>query len=123
MAKQTIVTFIDDLDGSDADGTIKFGLNDREYEIDLNESNAEKLRELLAPYIEAGRRTAGKARGKAGRVQVSTPAAAPARQGARTVADREQTQAIREWARKRGHEVSDRGRIPVKVLDAYHAEN
>lgn len=122
MAKQTIVTFIDDLDGSDADGTVTFGLNDRQYEIDLNESNAEKLRELLAPYIEAGRKTAGKAGGKAARAQVAVSGPAAAKTS-RPRTDREQTAAIREWARKRGHEVSDRGRIPVKVLDAYHAEN
>ena len=37
--------------------------------------------------------------------------------------DREQNQAIRDWARKRGMKVSDRGRIPAEVLEAYHQEN
>jgi hypothetical protein len=37
--------------------------------------------------------------------------------------DREQNAAIREWARKRGMSVSDRGRIPSEVLEAYHKEN
>jgi hypothetical protein len=36
--------------------------------------------------------------------------------------DREQNQAIREWARKRGMKVSDRGRISSEVTDAYHQE-
>jgi hypothetical protein len=36
--------------------------------------------------------------------------------------DREQTRAIREWARKRGMDVADRGRIPASVVDAYHQE-
>ncbi|MGH8918096.1 MAG: histone-like nucleoid-structuring protein Lsr2, partial [Actinomycetes bacterium] len=31
--------------------------------------------------------------------------------------------AIREWARKNGYNVSDRGRIPAEVLDAYHKGN
>ena len=43
--------------------------------------------------------------------------------GRKPSADREQSQAIREWARKRGLKVSDRGRIPGEVLDAYHTEN
>ena len=34
---------------------------------------------------------------------------------------REETRAIREWAREHGHKVSDRGRIPKSVLEAYKA--
>ena len=111
MAQQVITTFVDDLDGSEADGTVRFGLDGRTYEIDLNESNAVKLREQFAPYIEAGR--------KAGKAPVA--AAAPAGRKPRT--DREQTAAIREWARNRGHQVNDLGRIPKAIVDAYHSEN
>ena len=32
---------------------------------------------------------------------------------------REQAGAIRDWARKNGHNVSDRGRIPASVVNAY----
>ncbi len=35
--------------------------------------------------------------------------------------DREQAGAIRDWARKNGHAVSDRGRIPASVVEAYEA--
>ncbi len=111
MAKIETVQFVDDLDGSDAEGTVAFGLDGRAYEIDLCEANAVKLREQLAPYIELGR--------KVGR------AAAPAARAAQSPvrAGREQTAAIREWARKRGHDVASRGRIPKGIVDAYHAEN
>jgi len=109
---QRVIT-IDDLDGSEDDvAKVTFALDGRSYEIDLSGSNADKLHEILAPYIEAGR--------NAGRVPA---AAAPAARKAPARADREQTAAIREWARKRGHQISDRGRIPKPVLEAYHAEN
>ena len=36
-------------------------------------------------------------------------------------ADREQNRAIRDWARAQGMKVSDRGRIPADVLQAYQA--
>jgi hypothetical protein len=35
--------------------------------------------------------------------------------------DREQTAAIRAWARQNGHQVSDRGRISKTVVDAFQA--
>lgn len=109
MAQQTIVTFVDDLDGSEADGTVTFALDGRGYAIDLNESNAAKLRELLAPYIEAGRR------------QSRNGAAPAARAAGKPRADRERTQAIREWARGQGIDIADRGRIPATVVAAYNA--
>ncbi len=36
MAQKVQTLFIDDLDGSAAEGTVRFGLDDTEYEIDLN---------------------------------------------------------------------------------------
>ena len=39
--------FIDDLDGSAAEGTVRFGLDGSEYEIDLNEEHARQLRDAL----------------------------------------------------------------------------
>ena len=50
MAQQTTVRFIDDLDGSDASGTFDFSLDGRNYQIDLSDENAAKLRDVLAPY-------------------------------------------------------------------------
>jgi Lsr2 len=114
MARKVQVSLVDDLDESEAAETVTFGLDGNTYEIDLSEKNAEALRDALATYVAHGRR--------AGRRSPSSTGSRPARaaqSGGRV--DREQTQAIREWARKNGHQVSDRGRIPATVLDAYNS--
>jgi hypothetical protein len=119
MAQQTTVRFIDDLDGSEASGTVEFGLEGKNYEIDLSNENAKKLREALEAFVDAGRKTGGRSstRGR-GRAQ-SQPAAAEKPSGS----SREDTAAIREWARANGHQVSDRGRISKSVMEAYKAAN
>jgi len=109
------IKLIDDLDGEKADETVEFGLDGKSYEIDLSNDNASKLRDALASYVGAARKVAGRRR--------SAPAAANGGATRRPSIDREQNQAIREWARKRGMKVSDRGRIPAEVLEAYHQEN
>jgi hypothetical protein len=111
MAQKVTVSLVDDLTGSQADETVEFGLDGKNYEIDLSSDNAEKLRKVLADFVAAARRSGGAGRGTAGAATAQRPAV-----------DREQNQAIREWARKKGMEVSARGRIPVEVLQAYHQE-
>lgn len=115
MATRTLVSLIDDLDGSDADETIEFGLDGVTYQIDLSGENAEELRDALAQYVEHARREGGRKRTN---VRASTKA--PVRPA---TVDREQNQAIRAWARKNGYQVSDRGRIPSEIVDAYHKKN
>ncbi|HTK64778.1 MAG TPA: Lsr2 family protein [Pseudonocardia sp.] len=115
MAQKVTVSLIDDLDGDRADETVEFGVDGKNYEIDLSSSNADKLRDALAAYVAAARRPGGRRRSGG-----SNAAAVATR---RPSVDREQNQAIRDWARKRGMKVSDRGRIPADVLDAYHQEN
>jgi hypothetical protein len=110
------IRLIDDLDGEAADETVEFGVDGKNYEIDLSKDNAEKLRDALAAFVAAARRSGG----GGGRRRGNSAASAPVR---RPSIDREQNQAIRDWARKRGMKVSDRGRIPAEVLDAYHQEN
>ncbi|WP_342365716.1 MULTISPECIES: Lsr2 family protein [Plantibacter] len=60
MAQRMITTLIDDLDGVElargSGETVRFGLDGRDYEIDLSDHNAAELREVLAPYVGAGRR-------------------------------------------------------------------
>jgi len=113
MAQQTTVRFVDDLDGSEAVGTVSFSLENRTYAIDLSDENTDKLREALAPFIEHARQIGrGSGRGR-GQHQPSTEK--------HTRSNREETHAIREWARQNGHQVSDRGRIPKSVLEAYQA--
>ena len=114
MAQKIQVLLVDDLDGGTATETVTFGLDGSGYEIDLSSENADKLREVLAPFVGHARRASRVA--PAGRP--GTPAR-PARAGARI--DREQTQAIREWARKNGHKVSERGRIPASIFEAYNS--
>jgi hypothetical protein len=116
MAQKTIVQLIDDLDGTSSDSieTVTFGLDGAVYEIDLSDDNAETLRDNLAEFITSGRRTGGRA--KRG---TTTPATAGAGNG--TGRSREQTQAIREWACKNGHEVAERGRIPTSIIEAFEA--
>ena len=117
MAQKVTVSLIDDLDGDKADETVEFGLDGKSYEIDLSTGNADKLRDALASYVAAARRPGGRRR--SGGAAASTASAAARRPSV----DREQNQAIRDWARKRGMKVSDRGRIPADVLEAYHQEN
>ena len=113
MAQIREIRLIDDLDGQAADETVEFGVDGKNYEIDLSKDNAEKLRDSLAAFVSAARRAGGgRRRGSASSSSARRPSI-----------DREQNQAIRDWARKRGMKVSDRGRIPADVLDAYHQEN
>ena len=108
MAQKTIVHLIDDVDGTQADETVAFALDGVEYTIDLSTGNANGLRSSLAEFIEAARRVGGKSTGSA-----------KARGTAST--DRAENQAIREWARNAGHQVSERGRIPAGLVEQYRA--
>jgi hypothetical protein len=110
MAQKVTVSLVDDLSGSVADETVSFGLDGKSYEIDLSTTNADRLRTALARFVSAARRPG---RGR----RTGSGNGAPARA---TVVDREQNQAIREWARQQGMDVSDRGRIPAEITEAYH---
>lgn len=106
MAQKVLVSLIDDLDGSKADETVEFGLDGVSYQIDLATKNANKLRKALTTYVDHGRRSGGRKRRSSA--------------GGSASADREQNQAIRAWARKNGYDVSERGRIPTEVVEAFH---
>ena len=107
VARVTQVSLVDDVDGSVASSTVGFSLDGKSYELDLSDKNAAKLRDAIAPFVAAARRSGGRGR------RASGPTASTAR------TDREKTTAIREWAREHGHKISDRGRIPRSVLEAY----
>jgi Lsr2 len=120
MAQQTTVRLVDDVDGSEASSTVGFGLDGRRYEIDLSDANAARLREALAPFVGAartagGRESTGRGPGRGARQTVAKAQSASAR------SSREETAAIRQWARDHGHQVSDRGRISKSVMEAYQA--
>ena len=112
MARKVQVILSDDLDENlSADETVSFALDGTSYEIDLSEKNARAMRDAFSRYVSAARKVGRTGRGSGGGRSRGT--------GGRM--DREQAGAIREWARKNGHAVSDRGRIPASVVEAYEA--
>ncbi|MFJ5997557.1 Lsr2 family protein [Streptomyces sp. NPDC092370] len=108
MAQKVITLLTDDLDGSEATQTVLFALDGKTYEIDLNDVNAEKLREDLAPYLGAARKVSG-GRATVRRMGTGKPA--------------QDSGAIREWAKANGFEVNDRGRVPASIREAYEKAN
>ncbi|HEY2701656.1 MAG TPA: Lsr2 family protein [Pseudonocardiaceae bacterium] len=112
MAQKVTVQLVDDLDGTASNDieTMTFGLDGINYEIDLNEKNATSLRDGLAEFVASARRAGGRAKR-------GTAAARPTSSG-RT---KEQTQAIRNWAKRNGHKVSERGRISTAITEAFEA--
>jgi hypothetical protein len=113
VAKKTLVVLTDDLDGGKADRTVEFGVDGVTYTIDLSDKNAKRFHATLERYITAGSRM-GRTRPDAGRTRRPAPTTS-------VRAGRDENRAIREWAGKNGHEVSDRGRIPASIIDAYHS--
>lgn len=108
MAQKTTIEYYDDLDGvtpADQRG-ISFSLDGVEFEIDLSDANAERLRERLQEFIENARRTGGRRQSPGGTKKT-------------TSRDPEQLQHMRDWGRKHGFTVSDRGRLPGALVDAY----
>jgi len=113
MARKVQVILSDDLDENlSADETVSFSLDGTSYEIDLADKNAKEMRDTFARYVSAARKVGrGSGRSSGGGRSRAT--------GGRM--DREQAGAIRDWARKNGHAVSDRGRIPASVVEAYES--
>lgn len=120
MAQKVVVSLVDDLDASEADETVEFGLDGATYEIDLSEANAAALRDGLADFVAHARRSGGRRKSSSSSSSSSPSSTSSRRGGGRAAVDREQNQAIREWARKQGMTVSERGRIPSEVSEAYH---
>ena len=100
MAQKVNIVLVDDIDGSEASETVVFAIDGRDYEIDLSDANAQKLRDAIAPFVAHARRPERRRRG---------------RNDGPSPAD------IRAWARDNGFEVPDRGRVSSQVRDAYIA--
>jgi hypothetical protein len=109
VAQKIQTLFIDDIDGSAAEGTVRFALDGTDYEIDLNAQHADALRKALAKYVDAARRSSGAA------------ARRPARGGRRSSASGLNTTEVREWAKAQGIEVKDRGRVPAELVVRFRA--
>lgn len=104
MATKTIVFLQDDVDGGKADRTVTFSLDGAGYEIELSEANIERLTTAMQPFIDKARKTKG----------------AKGISSAKSGVD---TAHVREWAREQGMTISDRGRVPAGILDAYREQN
>jgi hypothetical protein len=103
MAQKVQTLFVDDLDGSEAEGTVRFGLDGTDYEIDLNAKHAQQLRGALARYVAAGRRERGGMR-------------QPARGGRKAQPNALNTTEVREWAKAQGIDIKDSGRVPAELV-------
>ena len=109
MSRQVNVVITDDIDGSGGAEPVSFGFDGVTYEIDLAAQNRTRLEQAFAPFIAAGRRARVPGRGRA---NGSRPGS--------TAADRA---AVRQWARAKGLQVSERGRISAEILRRYEAGN
>ena len=111
MAQKVQILLVCDLHTDELEGTetLTFGLDGSSYEIDVCDDHAGQLRDAFAPFVGAARRagrSGGSARG--------------GRRSSRTGASRDVSE-VRDWARKNGHKVSERGRISGAVQQAYDA--
>jgi hypothetical protein len=102
MARKIQTLLIDDLDGGEAAGTVRFGLDGTEYEIDLSAAHGDELRSALAQYLAHARRAGG-----------------TARNAVRSRRDNVDNARVREWAKGQGIEIKERGRVPADVVEKY----
>lgn len=107
MAQRVQILLEDDLDGSEASETVNFSIDGKAYEIDLSAANSAQLRDDFAKWVGHARPVRG------GRARV-----APVR-----AAGRNDLNKVREWGRKNGFKVSDRGRVSAEVQEAYARAN
>jgi hypothetical protein len=104
MAQKIQTLFIDDIDGGEAAGTVRFGLDGTDYEIDLSAAHGDELHKALERYVAHARKAAGTAR-----------RASRGRRGGAAI----DTTAVRAWAREQGMEVKERGRVPANIVEKY----
>ena len=120
VAKRVTTQLVDDIDGSVIDDesgeTIEFAINGVEYSIDLKAKNANEFHKKLDYYVGHATRVGGRKR-KPSPAAASTATAV----GGSVKRDPEQTRAIRQWAFDQGYEISERGRIPADIEEAYNA--
>lgn len=121
VAKKLLTQLIDDIDGTVIDdesgASIEFSVNGVEYLLDLKAKNTNEFHRKIGYYIEHATRVGGRKRKNS-----ATSAASPAApSGTGATRDPAQTRAIRQWAADNGYEISDRGRIPAAIEEAFTA--
>ncbi|MFE9120896.1 Lsr2 family protein [Streptomyces sp. NPDC007172] len=107
MAQKTVVIYTDDLTGEESAeaATHQIVIDGVAYEVDLGPDSYDKLMEAVNPFLQAGRRVRG------GRAK-----ATPTRQAG----GNNDTAAIRAWAKEKGYDINDRGRVAAEIRDAYN---
>src|SRR3954463_11546263 len=117
MAQRVVQTLVSDLSGSEENvSNVEFGLDGATYEIDLDESEQQNLRDALADYVKHARRT-GRTRARTSPGKGTS--AAMTRHASQARPERGRSKEIREWAVAQGYPLSTRGRIPAEVTEAY----
>jgi len=116
MARRIVHQLVDDLDGTELEvgsgETVLFSLDGIAYEIDLTDDNAQALRNALEPYVSAARRVSG---GRSASSSGTNSGRKRRRSGQNDYGP------MREWAKANGYTVSERGRVPAAVIEAYEA--
>ena len=114
MAQKLVKLFVDDLDGSEANETIRFGFDGVSYDIDLSAANAQEMRDTMRPFVEHARRVARSQSARTAASHTAGPRSVSASQ------HRSDLAAARHWLRAQGETVSDKGRIAAVQLEKYH---
>ena len=113
MAQRTIVHLVDDVDGKElgpGEGeTVHITLDGASYELDLSAANAQRLRKDFGKWLSNARKVSKEVSGRRSSSDSESQNSA------------HRTRAIREWARANGYDLSDRGRIPADVVNAFEA--
>ena len=119
MARTTKTIYTCDLHEGEVEGneTLAFSLEGKSYELEACDEHAEKMRAAFATYVGAAR-PAGRGSGGSPR-RPRESGSGRTSPGSSSSSDRERVQAVREWARANGHQVSERGRLSAAVLKAY----
>jgi hypothetical protein len=110
MSQQLQVTFICDMPrhetDTQADRTVTLGIDGRHYELEMCAKHELQLLQTLGWYTMAARRV---------------PRPGTLRHSLRTTEDRQHSREVRAWAVASGHQLPERGRMPLAVLRDYAA--
>lgn len=113
VTQRTEVLLLDDLELAEgrevlAERTLGFELDGTAYEIDVNREHEQKLLAAMSPFVEHARLVKRSGQSRAGQ---------------RPRAGRRRSAEIRSWARDRGIELKDRGRIPHDIEARFDREH
>ena len=110
MSQQLQVSLICDMSPHEtetpADRTVTLGIDGRYYELEMCAKHELQLLQTLGRYNMAARKV---------------PRPGMRRHSLRTSQDRQHSREVRAWAQASGHQLPERGRIPLAVLRDYAA--